>query len=63
MLFFINIIIACDKCKIIEKCRKIAVLMAEVYVVGQILSARNFREPNLFARWNIQAGMKSFKIA
>lgn len=30
--------------------------MAEVYVVGQILSAENFREPNLFARWNIQAG-------
>lgn len=42
--------------EIIEKCRKIAVLMAEIYVVGQILSARNFREPNLFARWNIQAG-------
>lgn len=30
--------------------------MAEVYIVGQILSAENFREPNLFIRWNIQAG-------
>jgi hypothetical protein len=35
--------------------------MAEVYVVGQILSAENFREPNLFARWNIQAGKGSIQ--
>lgn len=34
-----------------------AVLMAEVYVVGQICSAENFREPNLFLRWNFQAGL------
>ena len=34
--------------------------MAEVYIVGQILSAENFREPNLFARWNIQAGKRNF---
>lgn len=31
--------------------------MAEVYIVGQILSAVDFREPNLFLRWNFQAGM------
>lgn len=30
--------------------------MAEVYVVGQICSANNFRDPNLFIRWNFQAG-------
>lgn len=30
--------------------------MAEVYVIGQICSANNFREPNLFIRWNFQAG-------
>ncbi|XP_070495457.1 B9 domain-containing protein 2 [Chironomus tepperi] len=30
--------------------------MAEVYIFGQILSAEKFREPNLFCRWNIQAG-------
>lgn len=34
--------------------------MAEVYIFGQILSAENFREPNLFCRWNIQAGTKKF---
>lgn len=62
VVFHKHTIIVFDKCKIIEKCRKIAVLMAEVYVVGQILSARNFREPNLFARWNIQAGMNCSKI-
>lgn len=31
--------------------------MAEVYIVGQICSADNFREPNLFLRWNFQAGL------
>lgn len=31
--------------------------MAEVYIVGQIFSAENFREPNLFLRWNFQAGL------
>lgn len=30
--------------------------MAEVYIVGQICSADKFREPNLFLRWNFQAG-------
>lgn len=33
--------------------------MAEVYVIGQICSANNFREPNLFIRWNFQAGKYS----
>lgn len=39
--------------------------MAEVYIVGQICSAENFREPNLFLRWNFQAGLcwKKVKIA
>lgn len=31
--------------------------MAEVYIVGQICSAVDFREPNLFLRWNFQAGL------
>lgn len=34
-----------------------AILMAEVYIVGQICSAVDFREPNLFLRWNFQAGL------
>ncbi|CRK91238.1 CLUMA_CG004920, isoform A [Clunio marinus] len=30
--------------------------MAEVFIIGQILKAVNFCEPNLFVCWNIQAG-------
>lgn len=37
--------------------------MAEVYIVGQILSAVDFREPNLFLRWNFQAGMLNDSFA
>lgn len=37
-------------------------LMAEVYIVGQIHSALNFREPNLFLHWNFQAGLWSIDV-
>lgn len=43
----------------LEDDEKVAILMAEVYIVGQICSAVNFREPNLFIRWNFQAGLWS----
>lgn len=34
--------------------------MAELHIIGQILSACNFEEPNLFCKWSIQFG-KSLK--
>lgn len=30
--------------------------MAELHIIGQILSACNFEEPNLFCKWSIQFG-------
>lgn len=36
--------------------------MAEVYVIGEICCAENFREPNLFVRWNFQTGLCSSKL-
>lgn len=30
--------------------------MADLYIIGQILSASNFVEPNLFCKWSIQVG-------
>lgn len=30
--------------------------MADLYIIGQILSASNFVEPNLFCKWSIQFG-------
>lgn len=30
--------------------------MAELYLIGQILDAQDFEEPNLFCKWSIQTG-------
>lgn len=30
--------------------------MADLYIIGQILSASNFMEPNLFCKWSLQCG-------
>lgn len=30
--------------------------MADLYIIGQILSASNFVEPNLFCKWSVQFG-------
>lgn len=30
--------------------------MAELHLIGQILDARDFEEPNLFCKWSIQIG-------
>lgn len=28
--------------------------MADLYIIGQVLSASNFVEPNLFCKWSVQ---------
>lgn len=30
--------------------------MADLYIIGQILSANSFLEPNLFCKWSVQFG-------
>lgn len=36
--------------------------MAELYIIGQILNAIEFEEPNLFCKWSIQCGIYLIKL-
>lgn len=40
----------------IKKDERELILMAEVFIIGEISTAENFSEPNLFLRWNFQTG-------
>lgn len=35
--------------------------MAELYIIGQIINATEFEEPNLFCKWSIQCGNNLIK--
>lgn len=35
--------------------------MAELHIIGQILNAIGFEEPNIFCKWSIQFGKRKNK--